>query len=89
MVLRKEPTFVVRRDFCTIPVTRHYVVVQHRNRVRKMNRTVIWHGGVWFATDSIYTRSQVVDATPCEILSNPQSFDGKIVRVKGVACGRL
>src|SRR5271168_3879137 len=30
-------------------------------------------------------RAQVVDATVCDILSNPQSFDGKIVRVKGVA----
>jgi hypothetical protein len=26
---------------------------------------------------------QVVDATPCDILANPQSFDGKIVRLKG------
>jgi hypothetical protein len=30
-------------------------------------------------------RAQVVDATVCDILSNPQSFDGKVVRVKGVA----
>jgi len=30
-------------------------------------------------------RAQVVDTTVCDILSNPQSFDGKIVRVKGVA----
>jgi hypothetical protein len=29
--------------------------------------------------------AQTVDTTVCEILSNPQSFDGKIVRVKGVA----
>jgi hypothetical protein len=27
--------------------------------------------------------AQTVDATVCEILSNPQSFDGKIVRIKG------
>ncbi len=27
--------------------------------------------------------AQVVDATACDILANPQSFDGKIVRVKG------
>jgi hypothetical protein len=27
--------------------------------------------------------AQTVDATVCDILSNPQSFDGKIVRVKG------
>jgi hypothetical protein len=30
-------------------------------------------------------RAQIVDTTVCDILSNPQSFDGKIVRVKGVA----
>ncbi len=28
--------------------------------------------------------AQIVDATVCDILANPQSFDGKIVRVKGV-----
>jgi len=28
--------------------------------------------------------AQVVDSTVCDILANPQSFDGKIVRVKGV-----
>lgn len=28
--------------------------------------------------------AQVVDTSICEILANPQSFDGKIVRVKGV-----
>jgi hypothetical protein len=28
--------------------------------------------------------AQVVDATVCDILANPQSFDGKIVRIKGV-----
>ncbi len=27
--------------------------------------------------------AQVVDTTVCEILANPQSFDGKIVRIKG------
>src|SRR5258707_802898 len=27
--------------------------------------------------------AQIVDATVCDILSDPQSFDGKIVRVKG------
>ncbi len=27
--------------------------------------------------------AQAVDATTCDILANPQSFDGKIVRVKG------
>ncbi len=28
--------------------------------------------------------AQVVDSTVCDILANPQSFDGKIVRIKGV-----
>jgi hypothetical protein len=28
--------------------------------------------------------AQVVDSTICDILANPQSFDGKIVRIKGV-----
>jgi hypothetical protein len=27
--------------------------------------------------------AQIVDSTVCEILANPQSFDGKIVRIKG------
>lgn len=30
-------------------------------------------------------RSQAVDATVCGILSAPQSFDGKVVRIKGIA----
>lgn len=30
-------------------------------------------------------RAQTVDTTVCDILSDPESFDGKIVRVKGVA----
>lgn len=29
--------------------------------------------------------AQTVDTTVCDILSNPESFDGKIVRIKGVA----
>jgi len=33
--------------------------------------------------------AQIVDATVCEIVSNPQSFDGKLVRVKGVVTGRF
>ena len=28
--------------------------------------------------------AQIVDSTVCDILTNPQSFDGKIVRIKGV-----
>jgi hypothetical protein len=28
--------------------------------------------------------AQIMDATVCDILANPQSFDGKIVRIKGV-----
>ena len=28
--------------------------------------------------------AQIVDSTVCDILANPQSFEGKIVRIKGV-----
>lgn len=28
--------------------------------------------------------AQIIDSTVCDILANPQSFDGKIVRIKGV-----
>lgn len=28
--------------------------------------------------------AQVMDSTVCDIVANPQSFDGKIVRIKGV-----
>ena len=38
----------------------------------------------WFLIASV-GRAQAVDTTVCEILANPPSFDGKIVRVKGVA----
>jgi hypothetical protein len=38
---------------------------------------------IWLAIPSIL-QAQVVDTTVCDILSNPQSFDGKMVRVKGV-----
>ncbi|HXN45175.1 MAG TPA: hypothetical protein VN893_00945, partial [Bryobacteraceae bacterium] len=32
--------------------------------------------------------AQVVDASACDILANPQAFDGKMVRIKGmVAAG--
>lgn len=34
---------------------------------------------------SICLRAQVVDATVCDILKNPVSFNGKIVRIKGTA----
>jgi len=34
------------------------------------------------AISMVHSR-QIVDATVCDILSDPQSFDGKIVRVKG------
>ncbi len=32
---------------------------------------------------SVFLPGQIVDVTPCEILANPASFDGKTVRVKG------
>ena len=34
-------------------------------------------------------KAQVVDTTVCAIMQNPTSFDGKIVRVKGIAVGGL
>jgi len=33
--------------------------------------------------NSVFLPAQVADVTTCDILANPQSFDGKIVRVKG------
>lgn len=31
-----------------------------------------------------FLRAQIMDSTVCDILANPQSFDGKLVRIKGV-----
>ncbi len=31
----------------------------------------------------VAARAQTVDTTVCEVLKNPASFDGKIVRLKG------
>jgi hypothetical protein len=42
--------------------------------------------GVFFLLCSMFAKAlpaQVVDASVCEILANPVSFDGKIVRIKG------
>src|ERR1700689_1399050 len=36
-----------------------------------------------FLTIPISISAQTVDTTVCDILANPQSFDGKIVRIKG------
>src|ERR1035438_5143913 len=33
--------------------------------------------------------AQVVDLTVCEALKNPQSFDGKIVRIKGTVAAEF
>jgi len=33
--------------------------------------------------------AQTIDATVCEVLANPQSFDGKIVRIKGTVVAGL
>lgn len=46
-----------------------------------MKRIVFLLACLGFAVPSV--SAQVVDATVCDILSNPQSFDGKMVRVKG------
>src|SRR5689334_21909882 len=37
---------------------------------------------LFLVATSICAITQTVDATTCEILANPQSYDGKIVRVK-------
>jgi hypothetical protein len=43
---------------------------------------------VFVVVFSCYLHAQVVDVTVCDILKNPQSYDGKIVRIKGtVAAG--
>jgi hypothetical protein len=38
-----------------------------------------------FVMVPLSARAQMVDSTVCDILANPQSFDGKIVRIKAVA----
>lgn len=45
-----------------------------------MTRFLQWI--LFLIATSICAITQTVDATTCEILSNPQSYDGKIVRVK-------
>jgi hypothetical protein len=44
---------------------------------------------VCFCAFSCGLHAQAVDATVCEILKNPQSFNGKIVRVKGTITADL
>ena len=50
-----------------------------------MKRTLFCIVALGWLLVPLSLRAQVVDVTVCDILSNPQSFDGKIVRVKGVA----
>ena len=39
--------------------------------------------GVVFASATVHLPAQAVDATVCAVLANPQSFDGKTVRIHG------
>src|ERR1700732_4670998 len=50
-----------------------------------MKRTVVCIAVLSWLVIALSLRTQTVDTTVCDILSNPQSFDGEIVRVKGVA----
>ena len=50
-----------------------------------MKRILVWIVALGWLLIPLSLRAQMVDATVCDILSNPQSFDGKIVQVKGVA----
>jgi hypothetical protein len=50
-----------------------------------MKRTLFYIVVLCWLLTPLSLRAQIVDATVCDILSNPQSFDGKTVRVNGVA----
>jgi hypothetical protein len=50
-----------------------------------LNRALLVFVLVIFVMVPFSTRAQVVDSTVCDILANPSSFDGKIVRIKAVA----
>lgn len=49
-----------------------------------MKRILLFIGLLSCLTIAPSLSAQVVDSTVCDILANPQSYDGKIVRVKGV-----
>jgi hypothetical protein len=49
-----------------------------------MKRIFILAGLMSCLTIPSSASAQIVDTTVCDILANPQSFDGKIVRIKGV-----
>lgn len=49
-----------------------------------MKRILLFIGLMSCLTTPSSLPAQVVDSTVCDILANPQSYDGKIVRVKGV-----
>jgi hypothetical protein len=49
-----------------------------------MNRFLLFLGLVSCLMIPSSASAQVVESTVCDILANPQSFDGKIVRIKGV-----
>jgi len=43
---------------------------------------LLWAGLLFVAATSI-GRAQTVDATVCDVLAHPASYDGKTVRIKG------
>ena len=49
-----------------------------------MKRTLLFIMLMSFLAIPSSLSAQIMDSTVCDILANPQSFDGKIVRIKGV-----
>lgn len=49
-----------------------------------MKRILLFIGLMSCLTIPSSLSAQVVDSTVCDILANPQSYDGKIVRIKGL-----
>src|SRR5208337_4867561 len=49
-----------------------------------MKRTLLFIMLMSFLAIPSSLSAQIMDSTVCDILANPRSFDGKIVRIKGV-----
>ena len=49
-----------------------------------MRRTLLSIAALSFLMIPLSLSAQVVDSTVCDIIANPQSFDGRIVRIKGI-----
>jgi hypothetical protein len=56
-------------------------------QVRRMRIRAFVFGGLLLVAASISGAAQITDASVCDILANPQSFDGKIVRLTGTVVG--